>query len=55
MNLRKRLAIVMAALVLSGGLMAIFATPQQTPVAKAGLWCGQSCTNFVVPTPLPTE
>jgi hypothetical protein len=54
MNLRKKIAVLVAAVAISGGLLATFLSPQ-TPVAKAGLWCGQSCTNFVVPTPLPTE
>ncbi len=57
MNLRRKAAIVMAALVLGFGLLATFLAPQ-TPVAQAGQWCGQSCSGAagasIVPTPLPT-
>jgi hypothetical protein len=54
MKLRRKIAVVMAALALCFGLLATFLSPQ-TPVAEAGLWCGQSCSNFIVPTPLPTH
>jgi len=54
MNLRKKIAVLAAAVLISGGLLATFLSPQ-TPVANAGQWCGQSCSNFVIPTPLPTE
>ncbi|MBI5566858.1 MAG: hypothetical protein HY870_18315 [Chloroflexi bacterium] len=54
MNLRRKAAIVMVALLMGSGLLATFLSPL-TPVAEAGQWCGQSCTNFIAPTPPPTH
>jgi hypothetical protein len=54
MNLRRKITILIAALVMGIGLLAPFLAPQP-PVAEAGLWCGQSCGgSSVAPTPPPT-
>jgi hypothetical protein len=53
-NLRRKISMLMAALLLGIGLLAAFPAPQ-TPVVEAGLWCGQSCSQFIAPTPLPTH
>lgn len=51
MNLRQRISILVAVLVLAVGLLATFLSPQ-APVAEAGQWCGNSCAK-VLPTPTP--
>lgn len=52
MNLRRRVSIFAAVLVLALGLLATFLSPQ-VPVAEAGQWCGHSCSDGIIVTPPP--
>jgi hypothetical protein len=52
MNMRQRITLVLAVLVLSLGLLMALVGAQLSPAQIAGGWCGDSCADSIAPTPL---
>ena len=52
MNMRQRITLALAVLLLSLGVLTALMVFQPSPAQVAGGWCGASCSNSIAPTPM---
>ena len=53
MNMRQRITLALAVLLLSLGVLLALVGSQLSPAQVAGGWCGASCLDSIAPTPIP--